>query len=339
MTVPGSGTDKPLIFNWGDNSLETPAAWDEVVTHTYASPGDYLITVREAANSDRAVAPFSVVANPATPVLTVDDATIKTCELSPFNATLTNGFGQIDHVYSYVTMKATGLTAANTLYQRQSVTGDPTSALTTIALTDLPDGSVRAIFGPFAVSRDVDTVVNYSILVPTGVTGPIVGHTDYVTSMVENPNTGVEELSVLISDDFTLTVTAGDCSAPPTPGACSITSIVPAPNDTETTYDADGNPIVTNIPQQITTGQGVLVTGTGLIDVAAMVLVSDDDYGYPCELVGGLGDDTSANGTVGQLPTTSVAHFKAVLVQNQDNTARCQIAVDWDYTPGPIPEV
>lgn len=336
MTSPGQ--DKPLIFDWGDGSPLTPAAYYETVEHAYPGPGTYLITVREAATDLVAYTTYAYVADVTVPVLTVDDATVQTCQPSPFNATLTNGFGEVQNVFSYTTLLGAGITAANTLWQRQ----DPDGTWVTLPATDIP-GGIKVIGGPFTVERDADTVVNLQVRLPSTAAATLTGHVDYVTSAVEDPLTGISALNVLISDDYTLTVTAGDCSSPPTPGTCSLSGIVPDAN--VPVYDDDGNQTgTTSVP--VGTGQGVQLTGLGLINVAAMIAITDAGDGFPLQAVAYTEVDDPdnppatiqyASGIIGLLPCVDSMHITKILVQDALNTTRCSMTVDWLYTPGPVP--
>jgi hypothetical protein len=321
---------RDLVFDWGDGSLPIPAYRGEVVFHTYAQPGSYVITVTEAATGLTDDTLYVVTPDPSPPVLSVPDGNLTTCTPSSWLATLTNGYGAVDQVYSFSTLKAPGLTAANTLYQRRGLDG----TLQTVALTDIP-GGVQAVFGPFPIPANADSTIEITVTLPQGVTGPVAGHVDYVTGTKTDPDTLVQTLDILASDDYTMTVTAGDCSGVVPPGVCSIDTVDP-PVNTDVT---DDNGVTTTVPTEVTTGQIVLLTGTGLDTMVSMAVVTDDGYGFPCLPVTGSEQEdgsTTSEGVMGQFPVVGTAHFAQVIVQDQANTTRCSIAVDWQYTPGPL---
>lgn len=336
MTQP----DKPLVFDWGDGSPLSSAAYGETLEHTYPGPGTYLITVREAATNAIALTTYAYVASDDPTVLTVTDATVHTCQPSPFTATLTNGFAEIQQVYAFLTLKAAGLTASNTAYWGDDGAGGSVP----IPPTNVP-GGIQVINGPFTVPRDSDSTLTAQVRLPPTATGTVAGHVDYVTSTVEDPNTGVRALAVLISDDFVLTVAAGDCSSPPAPGTCSLSDIVPDPN--LPIIDEDGVQTgTTSLP--VSTGQGVQLTGLGLINAAAVIAITDDADGFPLLGVSYTEADDPDNpgstlqfvsGYLGLLPCLDNVHIQTILVQDALNTTRCSIAVDWLYTPDPIPEL
>jgi hypothetical protein len=335
--VTSPGQDKPLIFDWGDGAPKESAALDEVLDHTYPGPGTYLITVTWAATDLIAYTTYAYVASTEIPELIIPDSTLHTCQTESFTATLTNGFGEVQQVYSYTKLIGANLTPANTLYQR-----DYGSGVETIPLTAIP-GGVQAISSPFTIERDQDSSVTIAIRLPSTATGTINAHVDYVTSTVEDDD-GNLSINTLISDDYVITVAAGDCSNPPAPGTCSISDIVPDVN--QPVVDDDGTQTGTT-STEVQTAQAVQITGLGLAGSTAMAVVTDDNEGFPLQFVTyalTTDPDTGADiqtvtGVIGLLPCIEEAHIKQVLVQDQLNTTRCGITVDWHYTPTPIPDL
>jgi hypothetical protein len=337
VTSSPPGQDRPLVFDWGDGSPDSYAALDEVLTHTYPGPGTYLITVTWAATDLIAWTTYAYVASDDIPELIVPDSTLHTCQLESFTSTLTNGFGEVQQVYSYTTLLGANLTPANTLYQR-----DYGNGAETLPLTAIP-GGVQAISSPFTIERDQDAPVTILIRLPSTATGTINGHVDYVTSTVEDDE-GNLSINTLIGQDFVITVADGDCSNPPAPGTCSISDIVPEVN--QPVFDDDGTQTGTT-STEVGTAQSVMITGLGLAASTAMIVVTDDNEGFPLQYVTyaettdpDTGDDIqTVSGVIGLLPCIVDAHIKSVVVQDQLNTTRCSITVDWHYTPTPIPDL